>query len=431
MTKNHPQEWSPASRVTFRFLFCYLVLFFFPFPQGLVNPYWLGGWFEPVWRRIVPWAAGFLGIQLTGAGGGGSGDTAYDYVRVLVMVAISILATVIWSVPDRGRRDYRVLHAWSRIWLRYSLALCMLTFGAVKVVMLQFEPPGYGRLMQPLGEFSPMALLWVFMGAAPWYTTFTGVIEVIGGLLLLFRATTTLGALVVCASMANVVALDMSFDVPVKLGALHMLLAGAALLLPDAPRLWRFLVLNRPTATADLGPNFRGRALLVARCIKALVIVTGIAYLTLDARAAHERQVAAREKDPVAPEGWYQVVSVKRDGEDVPKASVEELRWKTISYRRGVLSFRGLDNRMHRFRAEGEVGRGPLTLFALGEKSEVIPDSPPIGVLTLNLPDDGAVSLSGVFYGHHIDVALSRQNPRDFPLMSRGFRWVIEEPYFH
>jgi len=53
--------------------------------------------------------------------------------------------------------------------------------------MVQFEPPGYGRLTQPLGQYSPMALLWTFMGYSPLYTSFTGSAEVIGGVLLFFR----------------------------------------------------------------------------------------------------------------------------------------------------------------------------------------------------------------------------------------------------
>src|SRR5262245_47389732 len=119
MEEKDARNWTLMERVAFRFLFAYLVLFFFPFPQGLVNPYWLGGFFDPAWQRLVPWLAGHvLNIELPDSSSG-SGDSTYEYVRILLMAAISALATVIWSVLDRGRSDYRTLHAWSRIWLRY------------------------------------------------------------------------------------------------------------------------------------------------------------------------------------------------------------------------------------------------------------------------------------------------------------------------
>src|SRR5688572_23252944 len=112
MAMDSPLSWTPAQRVVFRFLFSYLFLFFFPFPHGLVNPYWLGGVFDPIWNRLVPWGAGVLHTQLPAATSGGSGDTTFEYVRVILMLVIAALATMIWLVLDRNRTNYRVLHAW-------------------------------------------------------------------------------------------------------------------------------------------------------------------------------------------------------------------------------------------------------------------------------------------------------------------------------
>ena len=124
MTADTPRPWSPAQRVAFRFVFIYLVLFFFPFPQGLVNPQWLGNLFETLWQPLVPRFARLFGIEANPSSNG-SGDTTYDYMRVLLIVLIAALGATIWTLVDRNRRDYRTLQAWSRIWLRYALALAM------------------------------------------------------------------------------------------------------------------------------------------------------------------------------------------------------------------------------------------------------------------------------------------------------------------
>lgn len=64
------------------------------------------------------------------------------------------------------------------------------------------------------------------MGYSRTYTIFAGAGEVIGGVLLFFRRTTTLGALILCGVLANVVALNFSYGIPVKIfSSLLLLLA--------------------------------------------------------------------------------------------------------------------------------------------------------------------------------------------------------------
>ncbi len=422
-------SWSPAALVGFRFLFCYLVLFFFPFPSGLVNPWWLGSQLDWVWAFLVPRVFGGF-IEIPDLNNGGSGDTTFDYLRVLCMLMLAGVATGVWTIVDRRRTDYRTLHAWARIWLRYALALCMLTFGSVKVLMIQFEPPGYGRLVQPLGELSPMAFLWTFMGFSASYTCFTGLMEVAGGLLLFFRRTTTLGALVVAGVMSNVVMLNVSYDVPVKIGSMHVLLGALVLLAPDLQRLLGFFVLNRATPPASMAPHLGRRWNTGAAMVKAVLICTLLVYLALDARRAYTQQAAARMGDPRAPEGWYRIVSMKRDGGEPRALTLDEGSWKTFSLLKGVVGLRAADGTVHRFKAEGDPTQGPVTLYPVNDKNEPVPGAAAAGTLTLSVSDGGEASLRGVFNGHEIEATMLSRNPADFPLMSRGFRWVSEAPYF-
>ena len=431
MNEAKPQKWTLAERVGFRFLFTYLVLFFFPFPSGLVNPGWLGGIFNKFWEKLVPWVSdSFLHIRIPDSNNGGSGDTTYDYLRILCMLGLSILATVIWSLLDRHRGDYRTLHSWARIWLRYALALCMLTFGAVKVLMVQFESPGYGRLVQPLGQFSPMAFLWTFMGFSTLYTCFTGVTEVIGGMFLLFRRTTTLGALVVAGIMANVVMLNMSYDVPVKLGSLHILFLALVLLAPDLRRLLDFFVLNGTTQSANLGPHLASKSLYRwSLGIKTVLICSLLTYLSWDTYKAYQQHLATIESNPTPPEGWYRIVSIKKDGKDVPALTPDEFRWKTFSLRGSYVGLRSIDGSMRRFRADGDLLQGPVALYPVDEKKERIKGAASIGSLRLSVTDGGQASLKGVFNGHEVEAAMQSENPADLPLMSRGFRWISESPH--
>jgi uncharacterized membrane protein YphA (DoxX/SURF4 family) len=125
-------------------------------------------------------------------------------------------------------KQHEVLGHWLRVYVRYVLAAAMLGYGMAKVFKSQFPAISDMRLMQPYGDSSPMALLWNFMGFSTAYTIFVGAAEVLGGLLLLFRRTATLGALVVIAVMSNIVMLNFCYDVPVKLYSVHLWLMAAS-----------------------------------------------------------------------------------------------------------------------------------------------------------------------------------------------------------
>jgi uncharacterized membrane protein YphA (DoxX/SURF4 family) len=166
---------------------------------------------------------------------------------------------VVWSVLDRHRREYTKLHRWLRVLLRFSLGFTMCVYGAAKVIKSQFPFPHYERLLEPYGMSSPMALLWTFMGYSMPYNVFAGAGEMLAGILVFFRRTTTVGALLGIAVLSNVVMLNFSYDVPVKLFSSMLLLMSIFLVLPDARRLIDAFLLNRPVAPRTMLPLFSAR----------------------------------------------------------------------------------------------------------------------------------------------------------------------------
>ena len=83
------------------------------------------------------------------------------------------------------------------------------------------------------------------MGASTAYQMFAGLAEVLAGLLLLFRRTALLGALLCGGVLANVVLLNFCFDVPVKIYSSHLLLMAVCIIYPDTGRLVSFFLLSR------------------------------------------------------------------------------------------------------------------------------------------------------------------------------------------
>ena len=136
-----PVLWSSGLKIAFRFAFCYIVLYCFPFPVGAL-PYTqkLGEWYELLWHKVVPWVAQHwlrLAQPIT-IFSNGSGDTTYDYVKVLCFLVLATVAAITWSLLDRKRSNYSKMHDWLRFYVRVTLGATLLTYGGFKVIPSQF-----------------------------------------------------------------------------------------------------------------------------------------------------------------------------------------------------------------------------------------------------------------------------------------------------
>lgn len=164
---------------------------------------------------------------------------------------------------------------------RYFVAFFMLAYGFAKLNGSQFTILD-SELDRPMGEVSGFWLTWYYFGYSRAYGTLVALAEIGGGLLLLSRRTTLLGALVLLPVMLNVVLVDVFFGI--DLGALLMALlltAGLLVILaPHAAALWE-AVYTRPARLAAERPLSRGRtAGWGALCVAMVAVTAGLTYWT-------------------------------------------------------------------------------------------------------------------------------------------------------
>jgi uncharacterized membrane protein YphA (DoxX/SURF4 family) len=252
----------------------------------------------------VRWfAANAMGIEGELVAPNGSGDTTYAYVKVLLGFLMAVVIGLIWSRLDRRHTAGRMTKDLLRSYLRYVLAATMIGYGLAKVGFIrnQFPTPGVGRLDQAFGDASPMGLLWTFMGASRAYTMFAGMGEVVGGVLLLFRRTTTLGAMVVFGVMLNVMMMNFCYDVPVKQYSAHLVVMSLFLLLPETKRLLNVLMFNRPADRLEMDPPYTGPTSIWVQRLVKLWLVASVAIIPISVHTYQEIQHArATEKPAVA-----------------------------------------------------------------------------------------------------------------------------------
>ncbi|HSN28607.1 MAG TPA: hypothetical protein VLT45_20115, partial [Kofleriaceae bacterium] len=279
-------------RAVARFGFAYWILFCSSVITQVFDFRMLEKTIGRAWTEIGLFVGRILGVGPVPTATTGSGDRTIDYLTLLGVLGLAILATSVWTGLDReGRHDGRV-RGFVRLVLRYSLAFLMLSYGIAKLDAGhgQFPPPSLGRLSEPFGEASPMGMLWTFMGSSQAYTKFAGIGELVGGTLLLTRRTTLAGALVLVPVLTNVVMLNFCYDVPVKINSNHYLAMALVLALPDARRILDVVLLRRAVdAAPPLGVlRWRGRrAPVIAAKVALLAAFAVPTYLDLRAEAAH------------------------------------------------------------------------------------------------------------------------------------------------
>ena len=186
---------------------------------------------------------------------GDNGDVGEEFARLLLSILIAALGAAVWTFADRRRPRAKWLGEALRVLLRYSIALGITSYAVAKLWREQFPPIFPASLDQRLGDLTPMALLWSFMEYSYSYSFFGGVMELVVVLLLCFRRTATLGALLCIGVIGNVAMLNFSYGVQVKLYATMIVLSAAVLVVYEFPRLYAFFIANRvapPTSRSPL-----------------------------------------------------------------------------------------------------------------------------------------------------------------------------------
>lgn len=297
VSKNEPC-WAPWQLISFRFAAAYLLLSWVTVYGVLqIIPFVgfrLEGWIETLWGRPVRWAGTHF-LHLTGIAAQfhatDSRDTALDWTAAGLVVVCAVLIATVWSWFDRRRQTYSAASVWLRYILRLALVFLLLRYAFMKIFPLQMLPPSLAVLNEPLGSSSPMTLFWTMVGMHPGYEMMAGFIEALAACLLLIRKTALLGALLTIVIMTNVLIDNLFFDIPVKLGAVNLLIIAVAIASPDLGRLWRILVKRQAICLSSRwAPNSSKRSVRVGIRVVELLFLVGalVQFLPSDASAYRE-----------------------------------------------------------------------------------------------------------------------------------------------
>jgi hypothetical protein len=408
-------SWPLISRIAFRWCFVYFTLFCLS-NQILLSLLPIPGLFRgdlaalaPV-RKMVFWTAEhvFHAAMPLVYQGSGSGDKTFDWVLSFCLLAIAALATAVWSALDRKRAEYRALHKWFYVFLRFAAGSQMLIYGMAKLVPLQMPYPSLTRLVEPFGNFSPMGVLWYSIGAAPGYEMFAGSAEVLAGVLLFFPRTAMIGALVCLADTIEVFMLNMTYDVPVKLFAFHLILMSLVLLGPDMGRLARFFFSKEAVGAPKMPDLFR--TVRANRIAFAVQVAFALVLIGMNVRGSWQGWHLYGGGAPKSP--LYGIWNLD------PAAS-DTAGFKRVIFDRPTgMALQNADDTFLNYVAAVDMA-GTVSLTRNSWK----------GTVKFARTAQDRMTLEGEIEGRKVHAQLQLLDRSKLLLVSRGFHWIQEYPF--
>lgn len=285
----------------------------------------------------------------------------------------------------------------------------LFTYGAIKQIHAQMPPPTLNKLMQPLHEFSPMGLAWTFLGFSKGYNIFMGIVE-ISALLLLFRKTTTIGALITMATSINIMTVNYFFDVPVKMLSTALFVFSLFLLLPNLKILYSFFIQGKPAELALISKPIYRKKWINNLLIGLKILLIGVFIFSQAKYLIDSKKMIAQYFKKSIITGIFKV---DRQGKSVKTIPAD---WNYI-----IFEFEGTAvTRDTNYQKSHQQ-------YTLNEKTKEIT----INNFKLNytIQKNGDIILTKVFPTETEEIKLIKQDKEEMELIKRGFNLIQEYPY--
>ncbi|WP_183561365.1 DoxX family protein [Mucilaginibacter sp. SP1R1] len=324
-------EWKGYEKWAFRIFAIYFFIQAVPldwkFYRNLFSINWLHLRFSDIFY-ISRYTPQFL------SNGASTGWGINSYGDWGIVLLIAIIGAAIWANRDKGNLNYDKLYYWIRVIVRYRLAIGIIAYGFIKFFPLQSPSPSISNLNTHYGEFSRWKLFSLSLGIVPNYESFLGLVEILAGSLLLFRKTSTIGALLVVIFTGNVFMSNLAYEGGEAPYSLYLITLGLFLLTFDIVRLFTLIALERPTQPNKFKPVLPQKwqqARLVLKTVFIFFFVFLYGYKTWSAYH-HDVYQYPQSAGLKGATGLYDVSEFKINSAALPYSATDTNRWKNVVF---------------------------------------------------------------------------------------------------
>lgn len=410
-------KWSIQKKFLFLFILSYTFFYIFPFPfDAFPQLDFIFKYYQKAYDVCVLWIGeNILHIKnLKKSIFSDSGDTLFHFTSFFLFLILSATLAILIILIDKKRNDYEKLQSYLFVYVRYCIGFYMLVYGFDKVFKSHFPFPSLEKLEQTFGDSSPQGLLWAFMGYSTSYNMYLGIIEVLSGFLLLFRRTTALGAILVMLVMINVAFINFSYDVPVKLFALHMIAYAFLLLYPFFNSIFQFFILRKETKLTEqkeiVFPTFIQK---YQKAIKAVVIFS-FTLLFMNFSWTNMKEDGDNAPKP-ALYGIYRIDMYMSHNHNITGV-VDSDAWREIVFDKKITAIKTYSLGVQHFTSRVDTINKKIVLISNTDLRQRLVFDYTFDSETLKLQ------------GHSAIIVCKKLDINEFPLIKRKFHWVVEYP---
>jgi uncharacterized membrane protein YphA (DoxX/SURF4 family) len=325
-------KWKEYEKAVFRFFFIYFLLQALPLDWK-----YFGNLFRIQWANLhfgdIFYISRYTPQFISGGstpGTWGIGNLA-DWAFI---AAIALVGTAIWSIRDKKSENYNNLYYWLRVILRYRLAIGIIAYGFIKFFPLQSPLPSLSNLNTAYGDFNRWKLFSLSLGIVPGYESFLGLVEIVVGVLLLFRKTTTFGAVIILVFTGNVFISNLAYDGGEGIYALYLISIALFLTVYDAQRIYSLVALRKPTPPNAIKPSLSKQWQTPRLILKGLFIFFFIILYGYKTYAAYHHDIYQypQTKGLAGFAGLYNVSDFRLNNKPLPYSQTDTTRWNDVVF---------------------------------------------------------------------------------------------------
>lgn len=260
------------------------------------------------------------------------------YISWGIALLAGLAGALIWTFFARKskRTEYNNLYYWLRVLVRYRIAIGIIAFGFLKFYPMQMPTPSISNLDTNYGDYNTYKIYWQVVGVSLWYEVVLGIVEILGGILVLFRQTTAIGAVLVGGVLYNIAHANIAYDGGVHVYSSLFVLFSLFVLLPYIPNLWKLLIKGENVTPHYYYPTLHKKwqrvAFHYAKYAVIFVFTLLFGVLRYDVHY-HVGQL----KEPITPglknaAGYYNVTEFRINGKVIPYSPLDSVRWQNAVF---------------------------------------------------------------------------------------------------
>lgn len=327
MTQTHSisaGQWTDNEKLIFRFVFIFFIIQALPLSVDLFKLLFGFNWLYISYGNI---------FDLTRLSAKFIPGTD-SLVNWLIVAVIALIGAAFWSRSKYKNANYNELYYWLRVVVRYRLAIGIIGYGFIKFFPMQAPFPSISNLNTSYGDFTNWKLFSMSLGIVPGYESFLGAVEILAGLLLFFRKTATVGAVIILVFTGNVFISNLAYEGGEYVYALYLISFALFVLWFDALRIYNLIALERPTEPNGFKPYFNSNLRAIRSAAKGFIVFFFVFFYGFKTYSGlrHNPYQLPKTKGLPAAAGIYNVSEFRINNKTLPYTPADPIRWKDVVF---------------------------------------------------------------------------------------------------